>query len=62
MPIVSQVDSHVLATYIYDDFDQKKYDILKKRIGIHKLSVKFDQEKLLRKGNFYDVIINEANY
>ncbi|WP_029233676.1 capsular polysaccharide synthesis protein [Butyrivibrio sp. VCB2006] len=62
IPVVSQVDSHVLATYIYDDFDRKKYDILKKRIGIHKLSIKFDQEKLKKKGTFYDVVINEANY
>ena len=62
MPIVSQVDSHVLATYIYDDFDEKKYDILKKRIGIHKLSIKFDQDKLEKKGTFYDVVIRNGNY
>lgn len=62
MPIVSQVDSHVLATYIYDDFDKKKYEILRKRIGIHKLSIKFDQEKLHKKGSFYDVVIAGSNF
>ena len=62
MPIVSQVDSHVLASYIYDKFDAKKYEILKKRIGIHKLSIKFDEDRLKEKGTFYDVIIGQGKY
>lgn len=62
MPIISQTQSHVLATYIYDDFDQKKYDILKKTTGIHKLSTRFETDKLSKKGIFYDVVINQANY
>lgn len=62
MPIISQVQSHVLATYIYDDFDQTKYEILKKTTGIHKLSTRFEEDKLSKKGIFYDVVINQANY
>lgn len=59
MPIVSQAQAHVLATYIYDDYDEEKYEFLKETTGIHKLSTKFEKEKLLRKGTFYDVIFNE---
>ncbi len=62
MPIVSQAQSHLLATYIYDDFDDTKYRMLKDTIGIHKLSTRFEQDKLQEKGTFYDVIINQGNY
>lgn len=62
MPIVSQAQSHVLATYIYDDFDRDKFDCLKKTTGMHKLSTRFDQDKLKKKGTFYDVIINQSDY
>ncbi len=58
IPIWSQAQAHVLATYIYDDFDQDKYDFLLKTTGIHKLSTRFDKEQLKRKGSFYDVIFN----
>ena len=60
MPIVSQANSHILATYIYDDFNQIKYDILKSCVGFHKLSIRFDPEKLGRKGSFYDVVIRQG--
>ncbi len=59
MPIISHVPSHVLATYIYDDFDKKKYEILLKTTGIHKLSTRFESDKL-GKGSFYDVVIRNA--
>lgn len=57
IPIVSQAQAHVLATYIYDEFDKDKYDMLVKTTGVHKLSTRFEQDKL-GKGTFYDVIIN----
>ncbi len=62
MPIVSQAQAHVLATYIYDKFDPDKFECLKKTTGIHKLSTRFDQDKLKEKGTFYDVIINQSDY
>lgn len=61
MPIVSQVPSHVLATYIYDDFDKNKYEILKETTGIHKLSTRFDTDKLQKEGTFYDIVIRRGN-
>lgn len=62
MPIVSQVDAHVLATYIYDEFQENKYNLLKKSTGIHKLSTRFEEEKLAVKGTFYDVVIKQGKY
>ncbi|MBP3817731.1 MAG: hypothetical protein J6H31_05450 [Butyrivibrio sp.] len=62
IPIVSQAQSHVLATYIYDEFNQEKYELLKETTGIHKLSTRFEDEKINKKGSFYDVVINQGNY
>ena len=58
MPIVSQVDSHILATYIFDAFDERKYEILKMSTGVHKLSVRFDPEKMLLENTFCDHLLN----
>jgi len=62
MPIISQAQAHVLATYIYDDFDKDKFELLKMTTGIHKLSTRFESDRLLKKGNYYDVVINQGNY
>lgn len=62
MPIVSQADAHVLATYIFDGFSQKKYDILCSQTGIHKLSTRFDAEQMKKTGTFYDIVIREGKY
>lgn len=61
MPIVSQVDAHILATYIYDSFDKNKYELLKTQTGIHKLSTRFEQEKLTE-NTFYDVVIRRQEF
>lgn len=62
MPIVSQVDSHILSTYIGNEFDCKKYDLLKDSTGIHKLSTRFDKTLIEKSGTFYDEIIRKGNY
>lgn len=61
IPIVGQAQAHVLATYIYDIFDETKYNMLKKTTGIHKLSTRFEQDKL-QEGTFYDYLIRKGNY
>ena len=58
IPIVSQAPSHLLATYIYDKFDPKKFEMLQKTSGIHKLSTRFYKEKL-GKESFYNVVVNK---
>lgn len=62
MPVVSQVDAHVLATYIYDEFHEDKYSLLKQSTGFHKLSTRFEEEKLAMDGTFYDVLIRQGKY
>lgn len=61
MPILSQADPHILASYIDMPFDQNRYELLKLHTGIHKLSTRFDQEKLTE-GTFYDEVIRRRNY
>lgn len=61
IPIYSQAQSHVLASYIYEPFDRGRYEMLKKTCEIHKLSTRFDKDKL-KKGTFYDVIIHKGDY
>ncbi len=58
MPIVSQVDAHLLATYIFDEFSQIKWDVVKSSTGIHKLSTRFDMTKN-KENSFYDTIIKQ---
>lgn len=62
MPVVSQVDAHVLATYIFDEYNQKKFDILCQQTGIHKLSTRFDAKQMKKTDTFYDVIIRKGQY
>ena len=62
MPIVSQADAHILATYIFDEFNQLKYDALKCTTGIHKLSTRFDPDEMKNENTFYDVIIKKGKY
>lgn len=62
MPIVSQVDAHILATYIFDDFDNNKYKLLKNTTGFHKLSTRFDADKMEKTGTFYDVVIRQGKH
>ena len=61
MPILSQAQAHLLATYIYDSFDERKWELLKLSTGIHKLSTRFDESMLKKEGNFYNVIVNKSN-
>lgn len=61
MPIVSQVDAHILASYIYDPFDQDRFELLKLSTGFHKLSTRFQFEKM-QENSFYDIVIRKKGY
>ena len=54
MPIVSQAEAHVLASYMGQTFEQQKYEILKARSGFHKLSTHFTEKETGQKGSFYE--------
>lgn len=62
MPIVSQVNAHILATYIYDEYDKDKYELLKLQTGFHKLSTRLEKEKLEKEGTFYQRIVKAKEF
>lgn len=62
IPIVSQVNSHILATYIFDPYDSKKYQLLKTQAGFHKLSTRFDKACLQQKDTFYNRVISKGEF
>ena len=57
MPIVSQANAHILATYIGEQYNQSKYEMLKKCTGFHKLSTRFSVQETNKKDTFYDYLI-----
>ncbi len=60
MPVVSQADSHILATYIFEEYDESKYELLKLSTGFHKLSTRFEPEGMKLSNTFYDVVIRQG--
>ncbi len=57
MPIVSQVESHVLATYMGQPYDGIKYEVLKSRCGFHKLSTRFSEKETSGQDTFYQYLM-----
>lgn len=49
---------HVLLLHFFDNYNEQYWNDLKKTTCFHKLSYKLDKEKMLEKGTYYDVIIN----
>lgn len=62
MPIVSQADAHILATYIFESYDERKYNIAKSSTGFHKLSTRFNEENKKRRNTFYDIVIRQGRF
>lgn len=62
MPIVSQADAHILATYIANEYNQEKFDLLKSSTGFHKLSTRFQLKDDEISGTFYDIIIKQGKF
>ena len=60
MPIVSQADAHILATYMGQPYEEEKFALLKESTGIHKLSNKFGAKDKGQAGSFYDYLINKG--
>ena len=62
IPIVSQVDEHILASYIFSNFDDLKYQLLKEQTGFHKLSTRFHSDYMKLTNTFYDKIIRRGEF
>lgn len=45
---------HILLLRLYEDFDDKIWSAVNKMTPFHKLSYKLDEEKIQRKGSYYD--------
>ena len=59
VPYYSQIDNHMLAKELMNDFDEKRYNEIKRLTGFHKLTYKLKNEKKKNEMTFYDKIIEE---
>ncbi|MBF0760833.1 capsular polysaccharide synthesis protein [Dysgonomonas mossii] len=50
---------HILQLDLFEPFDEDKFEAIKHMTCFHKLSYKFEEELLKKKGTFYDIIINK---
>lgn len=58
MPIVSQTDAHVLASYMGEEYDEIKWSLLKRMTDVHKLSNKFGKKETSGENTFYKKLMN----
>ena len=49
---------HMLLLDLFEPFDKEKFENVERLTAFHKLNYKFDTEKFLLKGTFYDEIFN----
>lgn len=59
VPYYSQIDNHLLANELMNNFDEKRYDEIKYLTNFHKLTYKLPIDKNKNKTTFYDKIIEE---
>lgn len=50
---------HILLLHLFDKYDEQYWNDLRNMSCFHKLSYKLDEEKLSKKGTYFDVLINE---
>lgn len=53
---------HILLLDIFEEYNGKKYNDVKKMSSFHKLSNKHSLEEVSKKGTFYDVLINQSKW
>jgi hypothetical protein len=56
--VTGDTDCHKLQTVSLDKFDQRVYDEIKAKCGIHKLTYRFDRFGQTPAGSFLDVFAN----
>ena len=49
---------HILLLHLFDEYDEQYWNDLKRMTCFHKLTYKFDQKNLEKKGTYYDVILH----
>lgn len=53
---------HILLLHLFDPYDEDLFGDLKRMTCFHKLSYKFGEEDMGKKGTFYDVIVNSKGH
>ena len=62
IPYYSNVDSHTLRAYLFDDFEVDGWNLLIEHSNFHKLSWKFnDNDPLDKSGTYYDYILHHMH-
>lgn len=59
IPYYSQIDNHLLANELRNNFNEKRYNEIKSLTNFHKLTYKLQKEKKKKERTFYDKIIEE---
>lgn len=59
VPYYAQIDNHLLANELANNFDEKRYDEIKYLTNFHKLTYKLPIDKNKKETTFYDKIIEE---
>lgn len=50
---------HILLLRLFHQYDEKMWNAIKDQTQFHKLSYKFEKQKIEKKGTYYDVLIGE---
>lgn len=50
---------HILLLRLFEQYDKKKWEIIKKQTSFHKLTYKFNEDKKNIKNTYYDIIMGE---
>ena len=58
VPTVSNVEPHILATRLFDDFDEKYFNYIGNTSSFHKLSYKNNESDIMKTGTYYKYIIS----
>lgn len=57
----SNCTPHILQLDFFRPYNKGLYDSMKEQSFVHKLSYKFDEDDMNKKGSYYDEIINKGN-
>lgn len=55
---VNNATPHILLLKLFDEYDERIWEGIKEQTAIHKLTHKYNREKEMLEGTFYDVLLN----
>lgn len=54
IPKYSNGDAHLLLLELFEEYDEERFNEMKRITSVHKLSYKFTEEQMNKKGTYYD--------